>query len=194
MDNTHPIPPQTLRLQPWPRCNCTKCSPAYPPSAGSHETNFEENHWSHPTVAKNLLDRYIGSCFLWLSPILFPYKSTLVKLQVVQTTLMIESLRLYIPDTSDQEAHQLQRIRRHVVREWLSRATHTQSWPTQCLRRFWSFLGHICRQDFGSQHPARTMLEHLARKHTSGLTRPGPWHTVHSLMRKFWTETQLEHD
>lgn len=151
-------------------------------------------HWSQPAATKCLLDKYVGSCFLWLSPILFPHKSTLHRLQVIHTTIMVESLHLYIPNTSDKEAYQLQRTRRHVVREWPSQATQKQTWPTQYLRRFWSFLGHICRQEFHSHHPARVMLAHVADRHAGGLARHGPWHTTHSLLRKFWAEKEIEHD
>eukprot|EP00438_Fugacium_kawagutii_P032885 Skav216144 [mRNA] locus=scaffold1946:433937:434971:- [translate_table: standard] len=151
-------------------------------------------HWSHPVTTMKLMNRYVGACFLWLSPILYPYKTTQAKLQVTQTTLMVEALNLYIPDTTERESHQLHRLRRHVVREWILHATATRGWLAAWLRRFWSFLGHICRQDFHSRHPARIMLSHLAHRHTGGLNRPGPWRTPHSLLRKFWSEQGIDHD
>eukprot|EP00438_Fugacium_kawagutii_P000967 Skav224478 [mRNA] locus=scaffold1302:721710:725191:- [translate_table: standard] len=82
----------------------------------------------------------------------------------------------------------------HVVREWIIHASATRGWLAECLRRYWSFLGHICRQDFCPPHPSRIMLTHLATRHTGGLNRPGPWHTAHSLIRKFWSECGIDHD
>lgn len=38
------------------------------------------------------------------------------------------------------------------------------------------------------------MLTHLATRQTGGLNRPGPWHTAHSLLRKFWSECGIDHD
>eukprot|EP00438_Fugacium_kawagutii_P011708 Skav231763 [mRNA] locus=scaffold695:213065:216289:- [translate_table: standard] len=151
-------------------------------------------HWSRPLTTMTLMNRYVGACFLWLSPILYPYKTTQTKLQVTQTTLMVEALNLYMPDTTEQQAQQLHRLRRHVVREWIIHASATRGWLAECLRRYWSFLGHICRQDFCPPHPSRIMLTHLATRHTGGLNRPGPWHTAHSLIRKFWSECGIDHD
>lgn len=38
------------------------------------------------------------------------------------------------------------------------------------------------------------MLTHIADRHAGGLARPGPWHAIHSLLRKFWAEKEIEHD
>ena len=68
------------------------------------------------------------------------------------------------------------------------------SWEIQYLRRYWPFLGHICRQEFRSNHPAKVMLHHLIAQHSHKLNRPGPWNTPHSLVRKFWCAMGLEGD
>eukprot|EP00438_Fugacium_kawagutii_P018667 Skav210098 [mRNA] locus=scaffold1510:459500:462923:- [translate_table: standard] len=49
-------------------------------------------------------------------------------------------------------------------------------------------------QDFDSQHLARVLMAHVMGRHVEGLCRTGPWHTVHSLLQKFWATHQLPHD
>eukprot|EP00438_Fugacium_kawagutii_P024151 Skav213836 [mRNA] locus=scaffold315:142106:146525:+ [translate_table: standard] len=123
-----------------------------------------------------------------------PDWSCLIATSVAHTTLLVEALNMYIPEVSDREAHQLLRLRRHVAKHWVRCATSEGAWPTQCLRRFWTYIGHISRQDHTASHPARVMLHHVARTHSSGLMRPGPWHTAHALMQKCWKENSLPHD
>ena len=86
--------------------------------------------------------------------ILVPYQHFKHKLLVVQTTLLIESLNLYIPQLADDETYQLLRLRRHIVKLWIRHMTPHGSWTSQFLRRYWSFIGHICRQNFleSTQH------------------------------------------
>ena len=107
---------------------------------------------------------------------------------------MIEALNLYIPSVADREAHQLLQFRRHVVKRWILHTAASGSWEVQYMRRYWSFLGHACRQDFSGRSPARIMLHHIAQQHSETLSRPGPWFTPHSLLTKFWTETELAGD
>ena len=151
-------------------------------------------HWTNPLSTSRLLDQYVGSAFLWLSPALHPYQQFRHKLRVVQTTLLIEALNLYIPAVSDNIAHQLLRFRRHIVKRWILHMTPSGSWDQQYLCRYWSFLGHICRQDYCSHRPAKIMLHHVIGQHAQKLNRPGPWHTPHSLVSKFWRETGLDGD
>ena len=72
--------------------------------------------------------------------------------------------------------------------------TPAGSWENQFLRRYWTFTGHICRQDFYSRHPARIMQHHVKQQHQSKLNRPGPWNAPHSLISKFRTENELDGD
>ena len=155
---------------------------------------MKRSHWTNPLSTSRLLDQYVGSAFLWLSPALHPYQHFRHKLQVVQTTLLIEALNLYIPAVSDNIAHQLLRIRRHIVKRWILHMAPSGSWDQQYLSRYWSFLGHICRQDSSSDHPAKIMLHHIIGQHSHKLNRPGPWNTPHSLVSKFWRETGLDGD
>eukprot|EP00438_Fugacium_kawagutii_P011121 Skav204027 [mRNA] locus=scaffold574:8222:9304:- [translate_table: standard] len=153
-------------------------------------------HWSRTARTAKMLDQYIGNetSLLWLSPLLFPYSTFRTRLRRVQATLMIEALNLYMPDLDEAHAHQLLRIRRHVVKAWILNMAPSGSWEHQHLRRYWSFLGHICRQTFASNHPAKVMLHHLMRQHSETLSRPGPWNTPHSLVSKFWRTSGFEGD
>ena len=142
-----------------------------------------------------MLDQYVGNAFLWLSPVLYPHQIFRTKVSRVQTTLMIEALNLYVPVLTDDEAlHNLLRLRRHLVKRWILQMAPSGSWEIQYLRRYWSFLGHICRQEFQSNRPAKVMLHHLIAQHSHKLNRPGPWNTPHSLVRKFWYAMELEGD
>ena len=135
-------------------------------------------HWQHPATTCKMLDQYVGNAFLWLSPVLYPHQLFRTKVSRVQTTLMIEALNLYVPVLTDEEAHHhLLRLRRHLVKRWILQMAPSGSWEIQYLRRYWSFLGHICRQEFRSNHPAKVMLHHLIAQHSHKLNRPGPWNT-----------------
>ena len=95
-------------------------------------------HWTNPLSTSRLLDQYVGSAFLWLSPASHPYQQFRHKQRVVQTTLLIEALNLYIPAVSDNMAHQLLRIRRHIVKGWILHMTPSSSWDQQYPCRYWS--------------------------------------------------------
>ena len=155
---------------------------------------LKKSHWTYPSTTIKLLDQYVGSAFLWLSPTLYPYRLFRRKLRVTQATLLIEALNLFIPSMTEDETHQILRFRRHIVNRWILHMTPAGSWEKQFLRRYWTFIGHICRQDFYSRHPARIMLHHVKEQHQSKLNRPGPWNTPHSLISKFWTENALDGD
>ena len=155
---------------------------------------LQKAHWTHPHMVVRMLDQYIGSAFLWMSPSLYPYQHFKHKLLVVHTTLLIESLNLYIPQLADDETYQLLRLRRHIVKLWIRHMTPHGSWTSQFLRRYWSFIGHICRQNFSGKHPARVMLYHVIEQHNHRLNRPGPWSTPHSLVAKFWKDNKMEGD
>ena len=98
---------------------------------------------------------------------------------------MIEALNLYILVLTDEEAHHhLLRLRRHLVKRWILQMATSGKWDTQYLRQYWSFLGHIRRQEFRSNHPAKVTLHHLIVRHSHKLNRPGPWNTPHSLVSR----------
>eukprot|EP00438_Fugacium_kawagutii_P022727 Skav216433 [mRNA] locus=scaffold3139:434672:438016:- [translate_table: standard] len=151
-------------------------------------------HWRQPGTTVRMMDQYVGAAFLWLSPVLFPYQLFRQRLRNAQTTLVIEALNLYIPSMQADDAHQLLQFRRHVVKRWLLHMTLSGSWEIQYIKRYWSFLGHVCRQGFHGRHPARVMLHQLAMQHSRTLSRPGPWFTPRSLLAKFWKEAELDED
>ena len=73
----------------------------------------KKSHWTYPSTIIKLLDQYVGSAFLWLSPTLYPYQLFRRKLRVTPATLLIEALNLFIPSMIEDEAHQILRFRRH---------------------------------------------------------------------------------
>ena len=173
---------------------CTRAIQCAYTAWGQIKPVLKKFHWSNPQKTLKMLDRYVGASFLWFIPIVFPHKAVQRKLQITQTTLLVEALNLYVPSTSAREAHQLLRLRRRIVKQWVRHTSPKGGWSTQSLHRLWSFLGHVCRQDFSAHHPARVMLQHLANLHSSGLSRSRPWHTIHSLMTTCWKENDLDHD
>ena len=173
---------------------CTRAIQCAYTAWGQIKPVLKKFHWSNPQKTLKMLDRYVGASFLWFIPIVFPHKAVQRKIQITQTTLLVEALNLYVPSTSAREAHQLLRLRRHIAKQWVRHTSPKGGWSTQSLHRLWSFLGHVCRQDFSAHHAGRVMLQHLANRHSSGLSRSGPWHTIHSLMTKCWKENDLDHD
>ena len=111
-------------------------------------------------ITVRMLDQYVAAAFLWLSPVLFPYQLFPQRFRNTETTLMIKALNLDIPSITDNETHQLLRFRRHMVKRWLLWLAPSGNWEIQYMRRYWPFLGHVCRQDFRARYPARVMLHH----------------------------------
>ena len=150
--------------------------------------------WTNPSQTDTLLTKHVGSVFLWLSPVLYPYSAVLNSIQTLQTTVFADALGLFIPDLSYDTAVQLVRLRRHVVKRWLLHVAPAGNWCAKLLRRLWTFTGHICRQTSHPSQPARVMMGLFAATHAHGLARPGPWKTLHALFHKFWTSHELEGD
>ena len=150
--------------------------------------------WTNPSQTDTLLTKHVGSVFLWLSPVLYPYSAVLNSIQTLQTTVFADALGLFIPDLSYDTAVQLVRLRRHVVKRWLLHVAPAGNWCAKLLRRLWTFTGHICRQTSHPSQPARVMMGLFASTHAHGLARPGPWKTLHALFHKFWTSHELEGD
>ena len=84
--------------------------------------------WQHPSTTVRMLDQYVASAFLWLSPTLYPYKTFRQRLRVAQTTLLIEALNFYIPHMTETHAHQFLRLRRHIVKRWLLHMAPAGGW------------------------------------------------------------------
>ena len=150
--------------------------------------------WTNPSQTDTLLTKHVGSVFLWLSPVLYPYSAVLNSIQTLQTTVFADALGLFIPDLSYDTAVQLVRLRRHVVKRWLLHVAPAGNWCAKLLRRLWTFTGHICRQTSHPSQPARVMMGLFASTHAHGLARPDPWKTLHALFHKFWTSHELEGD
>lgn len=145
-------------------------------------------------ITVRMLDQYVAAAFLWLSPVLFPYQLFPQRFRNTETTLMIKALNLYIPSIIDNEAHQLLRFRRHMVKRWQLWMAPFGNWEIQYMQRYWSFLGHVCRLDFRARYPARAMLHHIVQQHSQTLSRAGPWSTPHGLLTKIWTESGHDGD
>ena len=127
------------------------CSHAW----GQLKPILKKCHWTQPWSTLKLVDQYVGASFLWLAPLLYPHKSVQQRLKVIHTTILVQALNLYVPETSEKEAHQLHRLRRHVAKSWAQHVSKKGNWTAQQLHRYWSFFGHICRQDFPCFPPCK---------------------------------------
>ena len=191
-DNVLPQPPFWL---PGVSGNAMPTSSSESPCCmGSLRGILGRRWWTNPSQTDTLLTKHVGSVFLWLSPVLYPYSAVLNSIQTLQTTVFADALGLFIPDLSYDTAVQLVRLRRHVVKRWLLRVAPAGNWCAKLLRRLWTFTGHICRQTSHPSQPARVMMGLFASTHAHGLARPGPWKTLHALFHKFWTSQELEGD
>ena len=55
-------------------------------------------HWQRWDVSVDLIQTYIASRWLWLSPLLHPNREHLASLQSLQLSILCQTLKLYIPD------------------------------------------------------------------------------------------------
>ena len=194
MGGTHNLPTQTLRIQPGPWRFAPSSHPA--DSCGMGQTPASSQAMPLATSCNNLQDAWpvCWECLSLVVPCPVPAPD-LSNQSRVQTTLMIEALNLYVPVLTDDEAlHNLLRLRRHLVKRWTNIGGDIVSPNFLRVPFAESLLGHIFRQEFQSNRPAKVMLHHLIAQHSHKLNRPGPWNTPHSLVRKFWYAMELEGD
>ena len=102
--------------------------------------------WVRPLTALAVLDKYVASTWLWLSPLLEPLQDPRRKILNMQLSVSIEASRLFIPQhLPDETANAILRLRRRAVKAFLlSHPAH--NWIRAGLIRRWGFLGHILRQ------------------------------------------------
>ena len=81
---------------------------------------LNRGHWQRWDVSVDLIQTYIASRWLWLSPLLHPNREHLASLQSLQLSILCQTLKLYIPDwLSSSQAGGLNRLRRRAIREIL---------------------------------------------------------------------------
>ena len=118
-----------------------------------------------------------------MAPVLEPLNKYLHKIRVLQVTMFVLMLGLFVPDDLPHAAAiHLNMHRRRTVLLLLSH-WHTYEWEYIWCKRKWSYLGHLLRKDPGdiTQQSVYALLR--ARQ-----ARPGPW--AHILQ---WGKQQLGH-
>ena len=115
--------------------------------------------WGCPRLAIQLTNRYIGSKWFRMSPLLTPTGANMDRVHVLQTTVLGTFLQLYIPAQCRHDlAMTLHRLRRRAVHLLLSFTSH-QAWTCIWRLRCWTYYGHLLRKP----------PEHLTRKIFLGL-------------------------
>ena len=121
--------------------------------------------WHQPDLALHLLNRYVGSRWLWVCPILTPSRLHLTQVLTHQAAALQSLMHLYIPeDTLRAPALALHRLRRRCVLVFLSRLP-AKCWSYQWQQRAWNYAGHVLRRP--ENHPTKAVLLSL-----HGVRRP----------------------
>ena len=116
---------------------------------------LNRGHWQRWDVSVDLIQTYIASRWLWLSPLLHPNREHLASLQSLQLSILCQTLKLYIPDwLSSSQAGGLNRLRRRAIREILRLRKPESLWTVAWLHRKHGYFGHLLRRQ----------TEHLARQ------------------------------
>ena len=111
--------------------------------------------WAQPALALHLLNRYVGSKWLWATPVLVPTASGIKKVNTLQATALQSFMHLFIPeDAGRDQAMVLHRLRKRGTLLYLQRHSGF-SWTMQWRMRLWGYLGHVLRRP--PQHPARKL-------------------------------------
>ena len=135
--------------------------------------------WTNPLGVLHLLNSYVGGVWFWLCPLLEPLQKYIHAIRVLQVTLFVLMLGLYIPDSCNHDAAMhLDRLRRRLAILVLAQAPQ-RDWCNIWLKRKWLYLGHTLRQ-----HEA-----HITRKAFMALVSvkaavPSPWSHIVSWGRE----------
>ena len=134
--------------------------------------------WNQPSLALSLCNKYIGAKWLWLAPVLSINQSSLQDIQVLQVTVLVCLLKLYLPvHLKHATAMSLHRIRRRATMVFLS-ANPAGSWTFMTRQRTWGYMGHLLRKPV--EHLTRQALVDTAsaQRPQGGLANtPGKWLT-----------------
>ena len=112
-----------------------------------------------------MINKYVGAKWFWMAPLMVPILSHVKDMLVVQVTILVTIMHLFIPDSCKHDAAlSLQRLRRRAVSIFLSSKVHA-SWATIWRLRSWGYAGHLLRKP--PEHATRRILLSFGSK-----TRP----------------------
>ena len=129
--------------------------------------------WGEPDLAVHLVNKYMGSRWFWMAPLMIPSMNHVQELLVLQVTLLLAVLHLFVPaSVKDEVAHALQRVRRRIVHLLLAHKIQC-AWPTIWRLGFWGYVGHLFRKP--ETHVTRRILlsfEYKSRPQGGSQTLP----------------------
>ena len=118
-------------------------------------------HFTRWHTAIRLLDTFVGSRWLWMSPCMHPSQSRLQQVQSLQLGILAQVLKLSVPSfLNPGQQRSLHRIRRRACLELLRVRAGRSSWAAAWVTRKWGFLGHVLRRP-DSHLPRRSLLAEL---------------------------------
>ena len=121
--------------------------------------------WGDPDLAVRMINRYVGAKWFWMAPLVVPTASHVKDMLVLQVTILVAIMHLFIPESSKHDAAlSLQRLRRRAVSVFLS-SKGGASWATIWRLRCWGYAGHLLRKP--PEHATRRILLSFSSK-----TRP----------------------
>ena len=106
---------------------------------------YKYANWSSHRLLLSSLHRRVATRWLWFSPLILPLQRNIEFCHVMQISLVVEALKLYIPSNVGFDvAMSLHQIRRRLSKMliFLTDTVWSRSW----LRRAWSYIGHVIRQ------------------------------------------------
>ena len=113
-------------------------------------------NWATPRLAIQLANKYIGSKWVWMGPLLTATQKNISEVRVLQVTVLTILMRLFIPQEPKQEvAMSLHRFRRRAVLVLLNHCV-PQTWASIWRLRSWTYYGHILRKP--PEHPVRRIF------------------------------------
>ncbi|CAE6960285.1 unnamed protein product [Symbiodinium natans] len=118
-------------------------------------------NWLQPNLALTILNRYIGSKWLWASPVVPPTVHALDSIRTLQATALQTLLQLHIPTLLQKpQAMVLHRLRKRAVYLFLNDKI-PQTWTFQWQLRFWNYFGHVLRRP--PEAPVRAAVSSMIR-------------------------------
>ena len=132
-------------------------------------------HHARWDTAIRLVDVFIASRWLWMSPCMHPTQTKLEEIQSIQLGIMCTILKLYVPaDYGPEMRRALHRIRRRASLELLRLRCPTKQWTWCWLSRKWTFMGHLLRRPRHHKATA-SLLEPIRQIREGRATTAGRW-------------------
>ncbi|CAE6909974.1 unnamed protein product [Symbiodinium sp. CCMP2592] len=112
--------------------------------------------WGDPDLTVQVINKYVGAKWFCMAPLMVPIVSHVKDMLVLQVTILVTIMQLFIPDSCKHDAAlSLQRLRRRAVSIFLSSKVHA-SWATIWRLRSWGYAGHLLRKP--PEHATRRIL------------------------------------